>query len=706
MERLRPLVEATRKQYDAEAAHPYRGLYISPDEVGGLMEDPSAPADRPPETLESLARELPYWDYLVPRFGLDEFDGALMAVALAPELDSRFQRLYAFVQDDVTRRHLSVELALQLLCGDDQAERLRRWRHFAPTATAFRYGLLRLTTEGAVAPAWAAHVVRLDDQLQRFWLGQPGSDVRLASVSEWHDVGATEPPGPATFEDSIARTAERVIDDDRGRFLVALHARDERVQTTTAKRIARRLGVPLLEIPWGELRTHGAAAREQLALVTRGAELRGAAILLRGFDPADDKNLAEQALADLTAFEGLAIVGCLSTWPRDSVHAPDLSVDVPLPNAEQRRQVWQSELDRAGLILPESRIAALASRFHLNPHEIGAAVGSARHRMTRRRFERSADSGDAADSDDVWTELLGAVRAQRGNALDQLARKVHAFARWEHLVLPADSLAQLREICHRVDRRDRVFDEWGFAERASRGRGVHALFAGPSGTGKTMAAEVMANTLGLDLHRIDLSAVVSKYIGETEKNLERIFGLAVDVILFFDEADALFGKRSEVHDAHDRYANIEISYLLQRMEEYDGLSILATNLRGNIDEAFLRRLTFQVQFPFPDAALRRGLWRSVWPEQLPRRNDVDVDRLADAFTLSGGNIRNVVLGAAFLAAEGEGPVTIDHVLRSLQREFQKVGRAVTVEDIREELAAPAAGGRMAKGQERHVSAGR
>jgi SpoVK/Ycf46/Vps4 family AAA+-type ATPase len=264
---------------------------------------------------------------------------------------------------------------------------------------------------------------------------------------------------------------------------------------------------------------------------------------------------------------------------------------------------------------------------------------------------------------------------------------VNAFARWEQLVLPADSIEQLREICLRVDQRDRVFGEWGFGERASRGRGVHALFAGPSGTGKTMAAEVMANHLGLDLHRIDLSAVVSKYIGETEKNLERILDLAVDVILFFDEADALFGKRSEVRDAHDRYANIEISYLLQRMEEYDGLSILATNLRGNIDEAFLRRLTFQVQFPFPDAGLRRGLWRSVWPEPLPRGADVDLDRLADTFTLSGGNIRNVVLGAAFQAAGGGGPVALEHVVRALQRELQKVGRAVTLDDVRAELSA-------------------
>lgn len=687
MERLRPLVERVRKQYDTEGVHPYRGLYISPNEAAGLMEETPLPADDPSGTLESLARDLPYWDDLARRFGLDVFDGAMMALALAPELDSRFQRLYAFVQDDVTRRHLSIELALQLLCGDDEGERLMRSRRIAPGAPAFRHGLLRITTDSSSTTAWAAQVVRVEDHLHRLWLGQPGIDARVASLFMWRDTTIAAQPS-TTFEDSVARTAERALDEDeRAGFLVALRTRDERVQTTVAVQIAQRLRVPLLVIDWSELRAQGGAARDQLEMACREAELRGAAVLLSGFEPGEDKSLVEGTLASLARFAGLAIVGCLSTWPRDAVRAPDLSVDAPLPNTEDRKDLWRAELDRAGLILPDSRIAALASRFHLNPHEIGASVVHARHRLTRRRFERSGESAEEADLEEVWTEILAAVRAQRGQALDQLARKVNAFARWEHLVLPSDSIAQLREICHRVDRRERVFEDWGFAERASRGRGVHALFAGPSGTGKTMAAEVMANHLGLDLHRIDLSAVVSKYIGETERNLERIFSLAVDVILFFDEADALFGKRSEVRDAHDRYANIEISYLLQRMEEYDGLSILATNLRGNIDDAFLRRLTFQVQFPFPDAGLRRGLWRSVWPRQLPRGDDVDLDRLAEAFTLSGGNIRNVVLGAAFLAAEGEGPVTLDHVLRSLQREFQKVGRTVTIEDIRDELAA-------------------
>jgi SpoVK/Ycf46/Vps4 family AAA+-type ATPase len=244
-------------------------------------------------------------------------------------------------------------------------------------------------------------------------------------------------------------------------------------------------------------------------------------------------------------------------------------------------------------------------------------------------------------------------------------------------VLPADSLAQLEEICRRVTAGPRVLADWGFARKLSLGRGVSALFAGPSGTGKTMAAEILAAELGLDLYRIDLAGVVSKYIGETEKNLDRVFAAAEDAgaILFFDEADALFGKRSEVRDSHDRYANIEISYLLQKMEDYEGIAILATNLRQNLDDAFVRRLAFTVHFPFPDEASRRRIWAGVWPAETPRAPDLDLDLLARQFKLSGGGIHNAALAAAFLAASDGGMVTMAHVLHAIRREQQKAGKA-------------------------------
>ena len=246
-------------------------------------------------------------------------------------------------------------------------------------------------------------------------------------------------------------------------------------------------------------------------------------------------------------------------------------------------------------------------------------------------------------------------------------------------------MAQLRELCRRSVGRRRVLDEWGFGRKLSRGRGVSALFAGPSGTGKTMAAEIIAVELGLDLYPIDLAGVVSKWIGETQKNLDRIFRAAdaADAVLFFDEADSLFGKRSEVRDSHDRYANIEISYLLQKMEEYDGLAILATNLRQNLDEAFLRRLAFTIIFPFPEEADRRRIWQVIWPAETPLAADVDLDMMARQFKLSGGQIKNIALAAAHLAAAEQKTVAMGHLRHATRREFQKLGKVLSEAELME-----------------------
>ncbi|NJL22017.1 MAG: ATP-binding protein [Leptolyngbyaceae cyanobacterium SM1_3_5] len=280
-------------------------------------------------------------------------------------------------------------------------------------------------------------------------------------------------------------------------------------------------------------------------------------------------------------------------------------------------------------------------------------------------------------------DLFAAARTQSGQELGELATKVQPLYTWRDLVLPEDGIAQLQEICQRVAHRHQVLEEWGFDRKLSIGKGINALFAGASGTGKTMAAEVIANELGLDLYKIDLSGVVSKYIGETEKNLERIFRAAenANAILFFDEADALFGKRSEVRDSHDRYANLETSYLLQKMEQYEGIAILATNLRGNLDEAFVRRLAFTIQFPSPDADSRRQIWASILPASVPLAADVDLDFLAHQFNLSGGNIKNIALAAAYLAAVDRTSVTMHHLRQATRREYQKLGKLLSEQEL-------------------------
>jgi vesicle-fusing ATPase len=314
----------------------------------------------------------------------------------------------------------------------------------------------------------------------------------------------------------------------------------------------------------------------------------------------------------------------------------------------------------------ETAVEEIAQHFRLGAR---AVAGIAR--------EMVVSAGPDEPDVDVAAALRRLCRERARVRLDGLAQRIAPEATWDDLVLPAGHLELLHDIARHVRHRTQVYERWGFAERESRGLGVTALFAGESGTGKTLAAEVLAADLGLDLYRIDLSATVSKYIGETEKNIRRLFDAAEasGAVLLFDEADALFGKRGEVKDGHDRYANLEVAYLLQRMESYHGLAILTTNMRSHIDRAFLRRLRFVIQFPFPDRDQRADIWRRVFPAAAPLHG-IDPDALA-RMTVPGGSIRSIALSAAFAAAEDGTPVTVDHVMRAARVEYAKSERSLT-----------------------------
>jgi DNA polymerase III delta prime subunit len=349
-------------------------------------------------------------------------------------------------------------------------------------------------------------------------------------------------------------------------------------------------------------------------------------------------------------------------WP--DLGRPAVPVEVPRPTAGEQQAAWAEALPP----LPADPAPVLAGQFNLSL----AAI---------REIARTVSAEPGQDSPALLRQLWDACLLRTRPRLGALAQRLEARAGWDDLVLPAAELGTLREIAGQVRRRGTVYEAWGFGRKTSRGLGVAALFAGESGTGKTLAAEVLAAELRLDLYRIDLSAVVSKYIGETEKNLRRLFDAAEDggAILFFDEADALFGKRSEVRDSHDRYANIEINYLLQRMEAFRGLAVLATNLRGALDAAFLRRLRFVVTFPFPRAAERREIWRRAFPPEAPTEG-LDPERLA-RLTLTGGSIRNIALHAAFLAAEAGTPVTVPLVLQAARAELRKLEQPINEADF-------------------------
>jgi SpoVK/Ycf46/Vps4 family AAA+-type ATPase len=361
----------------------------------------------------------------------------------------------------------------------------------------------------------------------------------------------------------------------------------------------------------------------------------------------------------------VVLTGSRSWDPMWSSRVP-LVVDPPLPTYEDREALWRASLNGNGP--QDADLARATVQFRLTPEQVRRAATFA--------LQKSAAAGAEITVEDVQA----GARAQNAGALERLTRRIEPQAGWEDLVLPADTLTQLRELTDRARLSDQVLGRWSGG--STKGRGVSALFAGDSGTGKTMSAEIVAKALGLDLYVIDLSTVIDKYIGETEKNLERIFVEAdrVNAVLLFDEADAVFGKRSEVQDAHDRYANVETAYLLQRIERFNGLAILTTNLRSNVDEAFTRRLDAIIDFPSPEQADRRRLWEVHLRRGMPV-GDLDLDFLARAFKLSGGNISNIVLSAAFLAAQDETEVGMAHLIRATEREYRKLGHLCVPEEF-------------------------
>jgi len=379
--------------------------------------------------------------------------------------------------------------------------------------------------------------------------------------------------------------------------------------------------------------------------------------------PESDPGERQSANRFLEFVERLQAPVAIDTPERFSCDRKLIVAAIARPDRESQVEMWRAALGDHGTPL-YGEIAELVEQFDLGPEGITQAADEAR---------AQANGAGAIPSSDLWR----ACRAQCAGRMEDFAQKLTPVQTWDDIVLPADTSKQLREIAAQVSRRAQVYERWGFARRIRRGRGISALFSGASGVGKTMSAEALANHLNLDLYRIDLAGVVSKYIGDTEKNLRRIFDAAEQsgAILFFDEADALFGKRTEVKDSHDRYANIEVNYLLQRMEEYRGLAILATNRKSALDRAFLRRLRFVVDFPFPDAARRRLIWSKSFPKEAPV-GELDFDFLA-RLEITGGNIRNIALNAAFMAAERGGPIELDNVLHAVRREYSKIDKLVT-----------------------------
>jgi SpoVK/Ycf46/Vps4 family AAA+-type ATPase len=705
---IRRALVAAEEAYGAESlTDRFRGLHIGPDEVERLLaREPGAPAlwTSATETAEYAGPDefdrTPQLAWLAMAYGLSPFDLDVLLIALAPELDLRYERLYAYLQDDVTRRRPSVDLALNLLCQSAELKIERRTR-FAPESPLLRRGLIDLLPDrNQMRPPLLAHYLKVDEQIVRWLLEERSLDARLISFSEiiTSDVSLNDLPMDGELRRTLSSLIDRAMVDWRPMTLY-FHGPLGAGQRRIAEALARELDLPLLVADFErEASAMRSDFKERLRLLFREASLRSAILFLDGVDALRgvEREFQFQSLLESLAEESvITILNGRQPWGSFGHNMPGrplgvVTVTIPFPDFKQRRSHWQSGLGAAGIQLSDDELDALSNRFRLTSDRIADAVATARNRAdwtvaSVASAPPSAESSTAHDDRvkvDWFAELLASARRQSSHDLSSLAWKIEPHYAWRDIVLPDDAVTQLRELCSRVSNQSDVFGKWGFGDKLAHGKGVSALFAGPSGTGKTMAAEIIANELGLDLYKIDLSGVVSKYIGETEKNLDRIFTTAenANAILFFDEADALFGKRSEVRDSHDRYANIETSYLLQKMERYEGVAILATNLRQNLDEAFMRRLQFIIEFPFPDEAQRRRIWQVLFPAQAPRKEDIDFDFLAKQFRLSGGNIKNIVLGAAFLAASNGGRIGMEELIKATWREHQKMGRVLSDKD--------------------------
>jgi hypothetical protein len=667
--RLDRMLERATVAADAAAGtpattEPYRGLYVTTEDVQRLVRRaPGTPALAGGSDDAAGMPAGSRFPWLQQTFGLQAIDLDVLLIALAPETDLRYERLFAYLHDDVTRRRPSVDLALNLLCATRDAKVAARAR-FAPEAPLMRHRLLQLVPDGTgPAPPLLAHFLKLEEPIVRFLLGQTGLDARLQPVARFEAVpDASLDLSPGAPDRAMARA---IAAGSCPHF--HLEGPPTAEKEAAASRLAASRRAPLLAADLGRIASVPADIEPILDALLREAQLASAVLFLDDLDAllGHDRAAALEALR-FRLERAPQIVIAAGLRPCGSRLPSMTPVAVAEPGFHERRAAWASEVGARGAGLDDAWLDELASRYRLSDTQIRRAVAAA--------AQQAALSGAPVTPPDLARSARLQIRRDPGG----LAVRITPIHGWPDLVLPADQLAQLQELCRQARYRHVVYGDWGFDRKLSLGKGLSALFSGPPGTGKTMAAEVIAADLGLELYKIDLSQVVSKYIGETEKNMDRLFAdaRAGNAILFFDECDALFGKRTTVHDAHDRYANIEIAYLLQKLDEHDGLSILASNLRQNLDVAFTRRLTYIVEFPFPDDDSRRRIWQAIWPAGVPRSKDLDLDFMATQFKIAGGAVKNIAVSAAFIAAERRSELTTEHLLWATRRELEKAGRRV------------------------------
>ncbi len=603
---------------------------------------------------------LPALEQLGKTFKLSAFEQGIILLCVGVELDASFASLCAVAQSNLQHSSPTFRLALSALATPS-------WNALSPDSPLRYWRLIDI----GPGQSLTLSPLRIDEWVLHFLLGIPHLDQRLRSAI--HPLKANRssalPPSHRSLVEKLAKTWSRAAQASIQLPVVQLCGDESGNKRSIAIAACEELGLNLHLMPAKTIPTNPADLSDIIRLWEREAAINASALIL-DCDRADGNDAAREAAIDQVIEEIRSPLIVTNLDRRRSSQRTLLTFEVRQPTTQEQETLWHSAL---GTIATshldqdlEQHIRAVTSQFNLSANAIRAACADA-----------------LGSNRDVGEALWDSCRVQSRLRLDDLIQRLDLSATWDDLVLPDAQRQVLQDVVTHVQQRFTVYENWGFASKGGRGLGISALFAGASGTGKTMAAEVVAGQLRLDLYRVDLSAVVSKYIGETEKNLRRIFDAAEagGAVLLFDEADALFGKRSEVKDSHDRHANIEVSYLLQRMEAYQGLAILTTNLKDSIDQAFLRRIRFAIRFPFPDVAQRKEIWRRVFPKETPTQ-DIDVSKLA-RLGVAGGNIRNIALNAAFFAADAGEPVGMRHLLQAARSEYVKMERSLTEAEVKD-----------------------
>ena len=704
LERLDLLIKIQKYKLKESAKNDkFRGLFISEQEINSILKDVNPESiseqedsvniehlDNKITSLEEAINEkvknsltdgvyisLPHLSRL---FNLTRFEEEVLIICLAPELDKKYEKLYAYLNDDVSQKKPTIDLIFQLTCKTKE-EKIAARAFLSKQSTLFKYNILQMTDDEQSKITFPSCSIKLDERIVNFLLEVFVGDYSIEPFAKLLNPNEIV---EELVSSVITSRLEPLIqsymqgDDLGGKVVLNFFGPDGCGKKTTAQALCKKFGISILAVDCSEIISRDLPLETTLLKASREATISGAALYLDNFSPVFEKedktypipNSIAQVIRD---FPWLAFVATQNPWNNEELLQESLFMGIGFskPTYPERKLIWKSIILKAkGVSISDDiDLEMLANKFAFTPAQIIDAVNFARNLS----LARSTDNAVLTMSD-----LSSSCRSVSNQGLVLLTKKIDPNYTWSDIVLPEKTIETLQDICNHVKNKQFVYHDWGFGKKFSLGKGLIVLFKGETGTGKTMASEVIANELDLDLYKIDLSSIVSKYIGETEKNLNKIFNEAEssNAILFFDEADALFGKRSEVKDAHDRYANVETNYLLQKMDEYEGIVILATNFQKNIDTAFTRRMNFIVDFPFPDSKHRIQIWKNSFPKEAVLEKDIDFKFLTNSIRLSGGNIKNIVVNSAFLAAQNSKCITMKDIIHAIKQEYQKMGKPV------------------------------